>query len=185
MSPLSGYTPLLQFWHFNKGIIIIIIIKSLLSILSMLISLNNCKTCVPTVGNLSHFHPIYLKILHKAFQNGPATAFSLQYSACLYIYFCMFSTAQFSIRVILVGELPIRSGAKRKIGRRIKLSTAWGRQKGEGAYRICFDATHPWYQILISWCDWSDSWLLTRELWIPMKNTHMCGNVIEADPFNP
>ena len=26
MSPLSGYTPLLQFWHFNKGIIIIIII---------------------------------------------------------------------------------------------------------------------------------------------------------------
>ena len=24
MSPLSGYTPLLQFWHFNKGIIIII-----------------------------------------------------------------------------------------------------------------------------------------------------------------
>ena len=26
MSPLSGYTPLLQSWHFNKGIIIIIII---------------------------------------------------------------------------------------------------------------------------------------------------------------
>ena len=25
VSPLSGYTPLLQFWHFNKGIIIIII----------------------------------------------------------------------------------------------------------------------------------------------------------------
>ena len=32
VSPLSGYTPLLQFWHLNKGIIIIIIIIMLMTL---------------------------------------------------------------------------------------------------------------------------------------------------------
>lgn len=66
----------------------------------------------PTVRNLSHFHPIYLNILHKAFQNGLATALSLQDSTCLYVYFCMFSTAQCPIRMILVRELPSGVGQK-------------------------------------------------------------------------
>ena len=47
-----------------------------------------------------------------------------------------------------------------------KWSGAWGRKKDGVSCRLCFDAAHLWKQILVSWSDWSDRWLLTSERWI-------------------
>ena len=47
-----------------------------------------------------------------------------------------------------------------------KWSGAWERKKDGVSCRLCFDAAHLWKQILVSWSDWSDRWLLTSERWI-------------------
>ena len=40
------------------------------------------------------------------------------------------------------------------------------RKKRWWCCRFCFDDAHSWYQILVSWSDWSDSWLrLASEQW--------------------
>ena len=77
-----------------------------------------------------------------------------------------------------------------EISKRSKPSVTCGRKKGKGACRLCFDAAHPGYRILVSWSGWSDRWLLTSERWvldewIPhfAKNTHVHANVTEANEF--
>lgn len=153
----------------------------------MLFSLGNCKSCVPTVGNLSHFHPIYLKIVDKAFQNGLATAFSLQYSACLYIYFCMFSTAYCSIRVILVCELPSGVWQKGKLAG----ESRWVRPRGDKKVRepiefVLMPPIHDtrfWYHVLIGQI--ADCWHMSYEY--PWKNPHVreCYWSRSFQPLNP
>ena len=46
-----------------------------------------------------------------------------------------------------------------------------GKKKG-GVCRLCFDAAHPWYQILVSWSDWPDwsLWQVSDEY--PRKKKH-------------
>ena len=43
-----------------------------------------------------------------------------------------------------------------KENRRAKRAESGLRKKKGGVCRLCFDAAHPWYQILVSWSDCSD-----------------------------
>ena len=73
------------------------------------------------------------------------------------------------------------SRVKKNSGKQSEKSVAWGRKLGGGAYSLCFDVAHPWYQILVSWSVW---WVrsLTVDKWA-MKNAHILVNVIEDDAF--
>ena len=64
---LSGYTPLLQSWHFNKGIIIIIIIGtgSRFSTCLLIKLLFSNLLLIPSVNNLTH---MYLSLLRVCFK---------------------------------------------------------------------------------------------------------------------
>ena len=99
------------------------------------------------------------------------------------IWFDNWSTTTHDVHYLTCEQAPKYRGVKKEMGERSEPSVAWGRKKGRGACRLCFDAAHPWYQILVSWSDWSDRWLLTSERKMPTCAPGVRANVIEADAF--